>query len=174
MSDAELNAKMTQIYDATYENVLKYVVCKCKNSSDIPDIMQNVYMKFFSRLKNHTDIEQPEHYLIKIAKHEIFNHYKLWNLDLKNIPVFSKTEEDNFGDIEDELSFELPESVTGIHSEMWQFIQSCDSLTFKIFVLHFRYDIKIDDIAEALSVSPSMVKNRLYRTIKQLREKYQI
>ena len=31
-------------YNDTYENVLKYVVCKCLNMNDIEDIMQEIYL----------------------------------------------------------------------------------------------------------------------------------
>ena len=171
MVEKNLAEEMTRIYNETYDDVLKYVVCKCKNPSDISDIMQNVYMKFYNRLSR-SDIAQPSHYLIKIAKHEIFSHYKIWDLDQKNIPVFSENEEDNFNDIEYELSLEFSDSTPEIYGELWQFIENCDELTFKIFILHFQYDMKIDDVAEQLGVSPSTVKNRLYRTIKQLRAKY--
>jgi len=174
MNDTELNNKMTQIYDNTYNNVLKYVVCKSKNPSDIPDIVQNVYMKFYNKLKTGVDIEQPEHYIIKIAQNEIFNHYKVWKLDSKNIPVFSKTEDDSFSEIEDELTIDLPESSSEKCDELWKFIQNRDELTFKIFVLYFQYDMKIDDIAKNLEINPSAVKNKLYRTLKQLRAEYNI
>ena len=33
------------LYDKTYKNVLKYVVCNCSNVEDIKDIIQNIYME---------------------------------------------------------------------------------------------------------------------------------
>ena len=172
--DAESQKKMEQIYNDTYDYILKYVVRKCKNQSDIHDIMQNIYIKFYDKLVRGTVIEEPRRYLTKIAQNEVVDHYRVWGRDSKLIPVFSKDEEENFNDIEKELSVEFDNPTPEILDELWEFLQGRDPLTFKIFVLHFRYDMKIDDVAESLEITPSMVKNRLYRTIKEVREKYNI
>lgn len=174
LTDATLEEKMTQIYSDTYDRVLHYVVRKCKNPSDIPDIMQNTYMKFYKRLKKCEDIKNPEHYLLKIAKGEVCGHYRTWYAEVKNVPLFSKDEEDDFGDIEKELQCELQGNDTEICDELWDTIKSGDPLTLRIFILYFEYDEKIDDISKILHVNPSTVKNRLYRTLKQVREKQDI
>ena len=40
-----------QIYNETYNNTLKYIVCKCNNLNDIDDIIQDTYLEFFRVLK---------------------------------------------------------------------------------------------------------------------------
>jgi len=172
--DAGLQKQMEQIYNDTYDYILKYVVRKCKNPSDIHDIVQNIYIKFYDKLVKGVTIEEPRRYLTQIAKNEVIDHYRVWGRESKLIPVFSKDEEENFNDIEKELSVTFDDPAPEILDELWQYLQSRDPLTFKIFVLHFHYDMKIDDVANSLEVTPSMVKNRLYRTIKEVREKYNI
>ena len=40
------------LYDKTYRNVLKYVVCNCSNAEDIKDIIQNIYIFLSPQLLN--------------------------------------------------------------------------------------------------------------------------
>lgn len=39
-----------EIYDATYTSCLIYVTCKCRNTQDIPDILQEIYMSLYNIL----------------------------------------------------------------------------------------------------------------------------
>lgn len=39
------------LYDKTYRNVLKYVVCNCSNAEDIKDIIQNIYIEILNKLQ---------------------------------------------------------------------------------------------------------------------------
>ena len=39
------------LYDKTYRNILKYVVCSCSNSEDIKDIIQNIYIEILNKLQ---------------------------------------------------------------------------------------------------------------------------
>lgn len=39
------------LYDKTYKNVLKYVVCNCSNVEDIKDIIQNIYIKILNKVQ---------------------------------------------------------------------------------------------------------------------------
>ena len=39
------------LYDKTYRNVLKYVVCNCSNAEDIKDIIQNIYIKILNKVQ---------------------------------------------------------------------------------------------------------------------------
>lgn len=175
LSRAKLEEQMTRIYHSTYPDVHKYVVSKSKSPSDIPDIIQNIYIKFYKRLEKRPDIEQPGHYIMKIAKGEIAEHYRGWYRDAGNIPAFSPNEENDFegiGDIEAELSAELSDFDSELVADLWDFIKSRDSLTFQIFVLHFQYDRTLEDVAKDLNIKLSTVKNRLYRTIKLVRERY--
>ena len=43
MIDQKTLDEFSKIYDETYNDVLRYVVCKCSNISDVEDIIQNIY-----------------------------------------------------------------------------------------------------------------------------------
>ena len=42
MIDQKTLDEFSKIYDETYNDVLRYVVCKCSNISDVEDIIQNI------------------------------------------------------------------------------------------------------------------------------------
>ena len=175
LTAAELNQKFTEIYNSTYDGIFRYVLSKCRNSGDIPDIIQNTYLNLYTRMSRGADIKEPIKYLVKTAKHELYKIYGAWNLSSKNIPVYSKTEDENFEDIERELlTVEADEINSLLCGEIWKHIKNSDILTYKIFVLYFQYGEKLRDIAEILKVTESTVKNRLFRTLKQIKEKYNV
>ena len=49
-----------RVYEATYEDMLRYTVIKTRRAADIEDILQNAYSRFFSRItrRGHGDIEE--------------------------------------------------------------------------------------------------------------------
>ena len=45
MSTQEALEKFQNVYDATYDDVLKYVVCNVSSIQDVADIIQEIYLK---------------------------------------------------------------------------------------------------------------------------------
>lgn len=60
--------KFNEIYDKTYDLVVKYVVCKCNDIDDINDIIQDIYIALYRKLSKNNDIENINQYIIGIAK----------------------------------------------------------------------------------------------------------
>lgn len=170
----ELNKMVTDIYTTTYNDVLKYVVSKCHSADDIPDLIQNTYLNLYNRLKKQGEIKEPKKYLIKIAKNEVYKLYGFLSFTKSCIPVFSQVDEEDFSNIEAEIYTDEINYDPLLCKELWEYLKSHDLLTFKIFVLYFSHDLKISDIAKTLKVNESTVKNRLYRTIRQMREKFSL
>lgn len=110
MPENEQDKVFIEIYDATYNNLCKYVVLKCGNAVDVPDIVQNTYMLFYRTLTKKHNIEKPTEYLFKIAKNEINKFYAVKEKRLREIPVFSDNADDGQAaamDLEALLSAEL-------------------------------------------------------------------
>ena len=164
-----------KLYQETYDNILKYVVSKCNNAHDVPDIIQKTYLNYYERVKKSGNVDKPESYLFIIANNEMKKYYRFKALHKRDIPVFSKVEDEGeFEALEALLVQELPEYMNLNMQEIWQYIKERDALTFKIFVLYFYYDEKLLDIAKTLNIGESVVKNRLYRTINKMRDKFKI
>lgn len=174
MKAHEQNRVFTEIYETTYNDVFRYVVSKCQNSSDIHDLIQNTYLHLYCRLGkiNGEGIKEPRKYLIRIARNEVFKQYGFWGQRKNLIPVYSQQEEEDFSHMELGFLFEEGSISKLLCDEIWAYLKAQDLLTFKIFALYFVSDLKITEIASQLKVNESMVKNRLYRNMKQLKEKF--
>lgn len=164
---------LIDIYKETYDDVFRYILSKCENINDIQDLIQNTYLNFYkASLKK--DIKEPKKYLITIARNEIFKTYGIISIAKNNIPLFSLPTESLDYNLDNSLKFNENYDLNFSCLEIWEELKKSDSLTLKIFTLHFVEDIKIKDISILLKISESTVKNRLYRKIKELKEKFNV
>ena len=174
LEETNIEELLTQIYNATYEDVLRYVTSKCRNYNDIGDLLQNIYLNFYRALKSRRDIKDPKKYLIRIARNEVYKHYGILKMAQNYIPVFSANDEENFNKFQEDLKVESNYDEGLLCKEIWKYLKQKDMLTFKIFLLYFRNDLKIKDIGRTLNISESTVKNRLYRTMNKINNKFNI
>jgi RNA polymerase sigma-70 factor (ECF subfamily) len=171
----DLEREFNEIYDSTYNDIYKYVLSKARNAADIPDIVQDTYLHLYNRIKKGGEIKEPIKYLVKIAKHEVYKNYRISERLANNIPVFSKNGDENFENLELELLNDEKNEINNlVLQEVWKFLKNGDVLTYKIFILYFEHEEKLCDIAKILTVKESTVKNRLFRTLKQIRETYDV
>ncbi|SFC32121.1 RNA polymerase sigma factor [Clostridium uliginosum] len=174
MEQNNIEEVLTDIYNITYDDVLRYVVSKCRSSSDIADLMQNIYLNFYKALKNKREILEPKKYLIRIARNEIYKHYGILKMAQNYVPVFSSDDEMEFQRFECNLKIESDYESKLLCKEIWNYLEKKDLLTFKIFILYFKNDLKIKDIGKSLNISESTVKNRLYRTMNEMNNEFNI
>ena len=40
-----------QIYNTSYQRVLRYIICKCSNMEDVNDLVQDTYLELYKILK---------------------------------------------------------------------------------------------------------------------------
>ena len=66
MSTQEALNKFQKVYDETYDDVLKYLVCNVAKVSDAEDIIQDVYLALFKKIKKNTNKE----YVFGIARNK--------------------------------------------------------------------------------------------------------
>jgi len=58
----------TQLYEETYDDILKYIVTHCSNLEDANEILQDTYLDFYRALKKGKIILDNRSYLFAIAK----------------------------------------------------------------------------------------------------------
>ncbi|MHB1484250.1 MAG: RNA polymerase sigma factor [Saccharofermentanales bacterium] len=178
MEALETTTFFNEIYDNTYKKVLRYVISKCGNISDVSDIIQETYIELYTVLnKRGMDyIQNSDAFIMQIAKAKIYRHYTMSKKIKDFIPLFIKTDsgqeispvdfEISNDTVEDEIvNKALIENITAYISKKPDDIQ-------KIFCLYYEIDLTIIQIAAELSISQSNVKNKLYRTVKEIRELY--
>lgn len=174
----EAQSYFEKIYEETYPDLLKYAVVRCGRIDEVHDILQNTYAAFYRRVvnKGSMDIQNPRAYLLRLAKHEIGRQYGIFAIHRKHVPVFSQDTEENFENLEHELSLESEDFTLLLENSdavehILQELQK-EEVVWKIFVLYFLNEMKLEDIAQELGMSVSNVKNKLYRTIKKMRAEY--
>lgn len=177
MSSQNITDFFNNTYEETYKKVLLYIVSKCGNTEDMSDIIQETYTEFYSVIqKNGIEyIKNSEAFIIQIAKSKIYKHYKLLE-KLKNIlPIHNRTKEDNEISIVDMEIFnksnEIDDKIIDdqLLNETSKYISTKSSEIKRIFYLYYYLDLTITQIATQLSMSESNVKNKLYRTVKEVR-----
>lgn len=156
-----------EVYSDTYSKVLKYVVVRCRNHADVQDVVQNAYMNFYLRYRKYGrfHFRNPEKYIIRIAHDELSKYYKNTAVTAQNISI----DEHESIELADEFLTEDIVCTQTQKDEVWKLVKQKDVLTFKIFTLYFLFDYKLSRIAAELGVSESCVKNKLYRTINELK-----
>ena len=153
------------LYENTYFDVSKYVVCKCSNPEDVEDILQNIYLAVFKAVSKNVNITNT--YIMGIAKNKVKDYYR-FNYKEKIVSLFSS--KDNL-----EMIDTIPADVD-IESSLidkydtdfvWEYLKSKKVIIFKVFYLYFKLELTIKEISECLSLTESNVKHCLYRTIRR-------
>ena len=54
----------TQLYEETYDDILKYIVTHCSNLEDANEILQDTYLDFYRALKRRNIIQDPRSYFV--------------------------------------------------------------------------------------------------------------
>ena len=176
----DVNEYFNTVYGETIHAVSRYVVSKCGNLLDSEDILQNIYTRFFTRIKKKgfADIESPEAFLINIAKFECRNYFGILK-KRSSVSSFADYTEEQMVDIEAEMSRHEKRLEDVLCNELlarqiFDDITNEDPVTGKIFYMHFVLDMKLDEIAKELDLNLSSVKNKLYRTIERQKKKFNI
>lgn len=175
MVDPIIITAFNEIYNSTQKKVLIYITAKCSNPADISDIFQETYLELFGMLKKHgiNYIQNKEALVIKLAKQKIYKHYSLLDKIKRRIPFSLQADNENQllqpPQEMDILSVEESYITRELLSQIGDFLSQQPIVVQKIFYLYYSFGLTIAQIAEELHLSQSNVKNRLYRTLKQIR-----
>lgn len=172
MANQNQNSFFDELYDATYKKVLAYIIAKCGKTEDVADIYQETYTEVVNVILRHgaAYIKNPEAFVMQIAKRKVYRHYTM----LQRLHKFVETcdfEEFHPEHIDnDKISFDEI-LMTKLTVDMAiAYLAKKDEITKKIFYLYYYMDKSMKEIAELFSLKESNVKNKLYRTLKELRE----
>ena len=169
MIDQETLKTFDKIYDETYDNILKYVICNCSNIEDVKDIVQNIYLELLKGLNKKTIYNNINAYVMGIAKNKIKEYYR-FNYKAKIISIFSKKEDiELLETIKDDIDIQKELIIKEDLKFIWDYLKNKKVIISKIFYLYYYLNLSIKEIAQELSISESNVKHYLYRTLKELK-----
>ena len=175
MSNPNTALRFDDIYNSTDKAVLAYITAKCGRITDVGDIFQETYMELYRLLdKRGADYITNEKALVmRLAKQKISKHYSLMERLRIFVSMTAKNDEDDDVDLPDfEVDGFLTEDLVVsnvMYDNALKFIRSKPEDVQKIFYLMYELGLTISEIAQALSMKESNVKNKLYRTLKELR-----
>lgn len=178
MVDQNITTFFNKVYDETYKKVFGYVIAKCGDTNDIADILQETYTEVYSVMikKGENYVNNYEAFILRVAKTKIFRHYSLKEKMKCLIPFFTDSTEKEINPIDFEFkdSISLEEQVfNNIHlEEIANYISKKPEVTKKVFYLFYYCEYTIPQISKELNISESNVKNKLYRTVKEVRQIY--
>jgi len=175
MVDQNINSQFNEIYDSTYKPVLSYVTAKCGNTADIQDIVQETYVELYRALSKRgiEYIQNPKAFCLRLAKQKVSRHYSLVER-FKMILPLSATNDDGdevmLSDFDAQVFLETDFTVNhDLLIEIEDFLVKKPQNVKKVFYLFYDVGLTIPEIAAALSMSESSVKNKLYRTLSELK-----
>jgi len=178
MLSSDIVLRFNEIYDSTNKYILTVITAKCGNTYDINDIFQETYMELYKLMtkRGANYIQNEKAFVLKIAKQKIARHYSLSQRLQMFVPISVKKEDNeeidlSDADIDSFLTEDSPEDYVInqlLVENARKLIRSKSAEVEKIFYLFYDVGLTIPEIAKNLSLSESSVKNKLYRTIKEL------
>ena len=175
MPNQTATSRFDEIYSATNKPVLAFITAKCGRVADINDIFQDTYMELYQVLNKHgvEYVTNEKALTMRIAKRKIAKYYSL----AQRLKIFVSSTASNEDGEEVELTeMEMDTFLTEdfVVNQMLletakKFIQQKPEETKKVFYLFYDVGLTIPEVAKSLAISESSVKNKLYRTLKELR-----
>ena len=158
-----------RLYEATKHSVLKYIAPRCASISDIDDIYQEVYLQVYEALRRGKQPDDPEAFVMGIAKHCVSHYYSLLQRLKMRAHIQSSDEECEFSDEEDIEDIIISRDL---YERLYRDVCRTPPEVQRIFYLHYLMELSLAETAEALGISESRVKQLLYRTVRMLKRKY--
>lgn len=166
----EYDVLFEKIYATTYPALSRYVFFKVANTSDMEDILQNVYVDYyFDVLHKGKDIENPEAYLIKMANHKCGAYFR------KESRVITLDEEDDWAQMipsEDDTALDAIQHATS--REIWETVATLPEVDQRILIARFRFELSFPEIAQELGMEETKIKARFYRAMDKIRRKLNV
>ena len=173
----DATAVFNKIYDSTTQAALAYISAKCGNMEDVGDILQETYMEVYSTLceKGSDFIDNDEAFVINIAKRKIYKHYN--NLEKSKADLSLTVLTNDNGEVNldlqpDDMDIEDSICTNELVEEIHKYLKKKSQEIQRIFFLRFSLDLSISEIAELMELNDSYIKNKLYRTIGEIRQFY--
>ncbi len=164
-----------KIYDETFVKMLSFVSPRCINAEDVSDILQEVYAEFYKTVsKKGVDYaDNPIALLTFMAKSQLTRYYKKHKKHKDIIISSIDYEEITFYALEKQ-SVEWQTIDKLMLSQVWDFVSQKDEEIYRIFTLRYLEDKSLQEIAEQMEIPLHTVRNRLYRTIEEVKEKFSV
>ncbi len=148
------------IYDAFGQQLQAFICHKVNHNDDCYDIMQNVYVKVYNKLKLVREAERLGPYLFRIASNEVINHYRS---SFKYEPFESVKSESIFAH-QEASSFQLQDIC------LYSMIYSLPPIYKQALLATDLGNLSQNALAKKLEISVSAAKSRVQRAREKLKK----
>jgi RNA polymerase sigma-70 factor (family 1) len=146
----------TALYKSYLSGLLRYVYLFSRSQDLSEEIVQDAFVKIWDQREGLRNVQLFEPYLFKIAKNLLLDYLRKEKTQLKYLssspPVNEESEEYADSDLIYGQCFQLAQDAINMLPEKRR----------QIFELRTRDELSLDEIAEKLGISKSVVKKQLY------------
>ena len=175
MPNTDIVSRFNEIYNSTSKTVLTFITARCARTADISDIVQDTYIELYQAMckRGAHFIKNDKAFVLRIAKQKLSRYYS-WHERQRTIRSMSTQNED--GEDVELSDLEADEFLTEnfvvnkiLIETAEEFIKQKPEEVKKVFYLYYGVGLTITEISQTLSIKESNVKNKLYRTLRELR-----
>ncbi len=170
----DIDSTFRQLYEQTYSLAASLVTSRCRQSADIGDILQDVYLELYRLLQRRGAdyIREPNAMIRRLVRQQLFRYYR--GLSRRQEVYAEPDEEDGDIPIADIAALSVEEIAEDHVILEWtdRYLSEKGELYRKIFHLYYRFGVSVPDIAKLLGRTEGDIKNKLYRTLKEIRNQW--
>jgi RNA polymerase sigma factor (sigma-70 family) len=149
------------------ENLRRFLRPRVRNASDIPDIIQEVFLRLL-RVPNHDTIRAPEAYIFTIANH-VAQQHSLQLATAGGSVELTEALADLRAVTETDPSLEV--SAQECLVELDRALKELGPKVQATFLFHRRDGLSIDEIAQKVGISRPMAKKYIVRALVHFRKR---
>lgn len=148
------------------EQLRRFLVTRVRNASDIPDIMQEIFLRLL-RVPDHEAIRSPEAYLFTVARHVAQQHTLQSSPTSRSVELQQMLTE--LAAVPNDPALEV--SAEQSLQELERAFDELAPMPRAAFLLHRREGMTLEEIAKRLGVARPTAKKYLAKALVQFRKK---
>lgn len=156
----ELKARFEVLFAEYSDVIYRFCLYKTSDSQVAHDLTQDTFLRLWKAMASGKEVEKPKQYIYQIARNLVIDHYKkarALSLDQLGEDGFDPQDIRSVGaDILSEIAI-LRESIEKLEEDYRE-----------VIYMRFIEDMGIEEIAEAMGISPNLVSVRINRGKKKL------
>ncbi|AOM78017.1 RNA polymerase sigma factor [Pedobacter steynii] len=152
------------LYTFYYEPLYRHVFLFLKSKEETEEIVQDAFVKIWENRTSLPEVRNLKPYLYRVAKNLLLDHLRRLQTQNKVIRMASPQTEP----LEDSTSDQINHKDYLALSQ--EAIQHLTEKRRQIFLMRTQQELSLDEIAQELSISKSVVKKQLYAAITFVRE----
>ena len=168
----DVEERFRQLYEETYGTIAPMVIARCRQTADAGDILQDVYLELYRILQRRgvDYVKAPEALLKRLVRQKLFRYYRIL---AGRKEVYTEPMEDGSEvDMADIHALSVEEMTVDREVLEWteRYLSQKGETVRKIFHLYYRFGMTASEIAAMLGRTEADVKNKLYRTLQEIRK----